>query len=150
MNDRPLPVFLAHSMGAHLAMALTHRLRSEGVPLPCHLFLSARRAPASSSPMRPLMAEMSDVDLSATVERRFGDASLITDEGLSRLMLPTLRADIAATENWQTVPEPRLAVAIAAMGGMTISGWLRPDWRLGRPIRLDRFSCGCFRVAISS
>jgi medium-chain acyl-[acyl-carrier-protein] hydrolase len=149
MNDRPFG-FFGHSMGAHLAMALTHRLRSEGVPLPCHLFLSARRAP-HLLPDAPLMAEMSDVDLSATVERRFGDASLITDEGLSRLMLPTLRADIAATENWQTVPEPRLAVAIAAMGGID-DLWVAPSgleaWQaytLG-PFQLRLFPGGHFFI----
>jgi medium-chain acyl-[acyl-carrier-protein] hydrolase len=149
MSDLPFG-FFGQSMGAHLAMALTHRLRSDGRPLPCHVFLSARRAP-HLAPNAPLMAEMPDAELAATVERRFGDASVITDQGLSRLMLPTLRADIAATENWQTLPDPPLAMPVTAMGGID-DLWTAPSgleaWRaytLGR-FQLRLFPGGHFFI----
>ncbi|MGB3312856.1 MAG: alpha/beta fold hydrolase, partial [Albidovulum sp.] len=50
--ERPF-AFFGHSMGALLAFEVTRRLREMGLPLPCHLFVSACRAPHLAARNRP-------------------------------------------------------------------------------------------------
>ena len=112
--DQPYALF-GHSKGAHLAFTLTRALRAAGVPKPARLFLSARRAvhlPPEAAPI----GELDDAALIACVRERYGGRMAIDDPALWQLLLPTLRADIQATETWLDADEPPLATPITALG----------------------------------
>lgn len=119
-SGRPFALF-GHSMGGHLAFELARALRRHGGPAPTHLFVSSRRA-VDLPPNRPLMGALSDDELLATIKMRYGADVSVADDALYRLMLPTIRADILATETTPYREEPPLDIPITALGG------LRDEW----------------------
>jgi medium-chain acyl-[acyl-carrier-protein] hydrolase len=114
--DRPV-VFFGHSMGAMLAFAVTHRLRELGAPLPQHLVVSARRGPRVAD-REPALSSLSDSGFIREMVARYGGipAELLQHADVMALLLPALRADIAALESY-TPPTARLPVPISAFGG---------------------------------
>ena len=114
--DRPFAVF-GHSMGAVIAVELCQALQSRGGPLPRHLLVSGRRAPHVPDPDPPL-AGLSDSEFVAELNRRFGGipAEVMNDRELMALLLPCLRADIAALESHS--PRPlRIQCPLTVYGG---------------------------------
>ncbi len=105
-----------HSMGAFVAFELAQALALAGVSAPRLLVVSGARAP-HLPPLQPLLCEMADDALLAEVQRRYGSAVEPEMQGLMRLMLPTLRADLAAVERRTLCDNRTLSMPLLALGG---------------------------------
>ena len=116
--DRPF-IFFGHSMGAVLAAALARRLAAHGEPCPAHLFVSARRPPRVFDPSPPLR-ELSDQAFVNAINRRYAGMpqEVLNDPELLALLLPALRADVAALERYAPGVEAPLDCPITACGGL--------------------------------
>jgi medium-chain acyl-[acyl-carrier-protein] hydrolase len=111
--------FFGHSMGAVLATEITLALAARvGAPLPHHLFVSGRRAPGLPDPDPPLAA-LPDAAFLAELNRRYGGipAEVMQDAEMMALLLPCLRADIAALESYAPASTARIPVPVSAFGG---------------------------------
>ncbi len=110
--------FFGHSMGAVLAAELTLALATSGGPLPQHLFVSARRPLAVPDPDPPL-GGLSDDAFVAEINRRYGGipAEVVRDAEMLSLLLPSLRADMAALENHAPTHSTRIPVPLSVFGG---------------------------------
>jgi medium-chain acyl-[acyl-carrier-protein] hydrolase len=111
-------LFFGHSMGAVLATELTLALAVAGDPLPRHLFVSARRPPEVPDPDPPL-GGLSDTEFVAEINRRYGGIppEIMQDAEMMALLLPSLRADIAALENHAPARPTRISVPLSVFGG---------------------------------
>jgi surfactin synthase thioesterase subunit len=118
-NELPYALY-GHSIGSIIAFEAVRRLRRlPGVRGPDHLIVGARRAPHVPNRL-PLVGHLPDAEMLAILERIFGKG--IPDEvaavpELVELLLPTLRADIRASENYDYRPEELLSCAITAFCG---------------------------------
>jgi medium-chain acyl-[acyl-carrier-protein] hydrolase len=110
--------FFGHSMGAVLAHELAHALRDRGLPSPSHLIVSGRRAPTAPNPFPPLSHLPDDIFV-AGINRRYGGIApeILQHQDVLDLLLPCLRADIAALENFVPPARQPLDIPIAAFGG---------------------------------
>lgn len=115
--DRPF-AFFGHSMGAVLAFEVARALRLKGLPQPSRLIVSGRRGPHTPEPSPPLR-HLSDAEFVAEINRRYGGipAEILENDDVLALLLPCLRADIAALETHRPEPEPPLPCPISAFGG---------------------------------
>jgi surfactin synthase thioesterase subunit len=111
-------VFFGHSMGALLAAEVARDLAAGGAPLPAHLLVSGRRALHLADHSAPLSG-LSDDDFIMEIGRRYGGipAPILADRDMLALLLPGLRADIAALESYVHRPGARLNCPITALGG---------------------------------
>ena len=116
--DKPF-VFYGHSLGGLVAFELTLRLRKDKFPQPAMLFVSASEAPHLYDP-HPIIHKLPDADFSQALQRLNGTPSeLLGHTDLMTLLLPMLRADFEAIENYRYVPdEPPLHIPIIAFGGL--------------------------------
>ncbi|KPI20319.1 Oleoyl-(acyl-carrier-protein) hydrolase [Actinobacteria bacterium OK074] len=116
--DRPV-VFFGHSMGALIAYTLTLRLRAEGLPLPRHLFVSARPAPQLGH-HGAVRHRSSDEGL-VEVLRELGGMpeEAFALPGLMETLLPLVRADFTVSETYRHTPVPPLDLPVTALGGLT-------------------------------
>ncbi|HKG58820.1 MAG TPA: alpha/beta fold hydrolase [Pyrinomonadaceae bacterium] len=114
--DLPFALF-GHSMGALLAFEIARELRRLNAPQPVHLFVSAQGGPHLPHP-RTLLHLLPDQLFLEQVGNHVPPAAL-RDAELLRMILPTLRADIALSETYSYYPELPLACPITAMGGVT-------------------------------
>ena len=114
--DLPYALF-GHSMGALLAFEIARELRRLNAPPPVHLFVSAQGGPHLQRP-RTLLHLLPDQLFLEQVGNHVPPAAL-RDAELLRMILLTLRADVALTETYSYYPEPPLACPITAMGGAT-------------------------------
>ena len=114
LDGRPF-AFFGHSMGAALAFEVTHRLRSEGAPLPICLFLSGR----GLAPNQVGLHLLSHDDLIARLRAYGGTPTEVLDNPeLAELFLPILRADFTMTEAvYAPGDRPLLSMPIEALGG---------------------------------
>jgi surfactin synthase thioesterase subunit len=110
--------FFGHSMGAVLAAELARALEARGGPLPGQLLVSARRPPHLPGTELPLRA-LPDATFLAEIQRRYGGipAEILAQPELLELLLPTLRADIAALELHRPARREPLPCPITAFGG---------------------------------
>jgi surfactin synthase thioesterase subunit len=111
-------VFFGHSMGAILAIETTRALAARGATLPSQLFVSARRPPHVPA-HEPPMNGLSDAEFVAEIHGRYGaiPAAVMNQPDVLELVLPALRADIAALEMHRPAQRSPLAVPITAFGG---------------------------------
>jgi medium-chain acyl-[acyl-carrier-protein] hydrolase len=111
--------FFGHSMGAFIAFELARKLRRDGGPLPTRLIVSAARAPQIPDSDQPLHAKP-DAELLKEIRRLNGiPASLLDTPDLVKILLPTLRADLAVCETYtyRDRGEPPLSCSVSAYGG---------------------------------
>ena len=117
--DRPYALF-GHSMGAVTGSEVARRLASLGLRQPAHLVVSARRPAHLRSPDAPLQ-HLSDAEFVLEIQRRYGGIppEVMQHADLMALLLPGLRADIAALENFQPPARAPLACPITVLGGQS-------------------------------
>jgi surfactin synthase thioesterase subunit len=116
LDDRPTLLF-GHSFGAWLGLLVARRLEEIG-RAPLALVASGRRSPShprSDTPMRHL----DDDRFVDEIQRRYGaiDPIIVEDADLLELLLPALRADVAALEEYTHDVGERVECPILAIGG---------------------------------
>jgi len=111
-------VFFGHSMGSVIASEVTRSLTASGAPVPEHLIVSGRSALHLPDPDSPL-SHLTDDQFVAEIDRRYGGipAAILADREMLALLLPGLRADIAALESYRPTARPRLTCPITVLGG---------------------------------
>lgn len=114
--DRPFAIF-GHSMGALIGMALARRLRQERGLHPALLCVAACRAPHLAR-LEPAISQLPPYTMLQELQQRFGRGDdLANNEDLMRLVLPTLRADLAICESFDAGADAPLDCPIVAYGG---------------------------------
>jgi surfactin synthase thioesterase subunit len=107
--------FFGHSMGAILGFELSRRLESDGHG-PVRLYASGRRAP--STYRDEFVHQGDDTSILAEVRRLNGTASsLLGDDEMMRAVLPALRADYHATEQYRCPAEVTVRCPITVLVG---------------------------------
>lgn len=122
--SKPYAIF-GHSMGALLGFELARHLRREGLPLPLHLFVSARDAPQHFEGCVQTYA-LPEPDFVEEVRGLNGTPSGVLEHPeLRKLVLPVLRSDFELLQTYSYAHEPELDCPISAFGG-------QQDYRLTR------------------
>lgn len=116
--DKPF-VFYGHSLGGLVAFELILRLRKNNLPQPAILFVSACDAPHLYDP-DPLIHTLTDVEFITALQEFNGTpAELLNDPDIMKLLLPMLRADFEAIENYRhDLNESPVHIPIIAFGGL--------------------------------
>ena len=113
-TDAPF-AFFGHSMGAVLAYEVARLMEADGHG-PARLFVSGRRAP--SRPREEHVHQGADAALVDEIRRIGGtDEAFLQDPELLQLILPVVRADYSAIENYTYTPGPPLSCGITALVG---------------------------------
>ncbi|MFD8410157.1 thioesterase II family protein [Streptomyces sp. NPDC059650] len=113
--DRPLALF-GHSMGAILAFEVTRRLeRDHGID-PVRIFASGRRSPSS---FRHETVHLRDDDgIVAEMRELSGtDAAILGNEEILRMVLPAIRSDYTAIENYRAAAEDTVKAPVTVLTG---------------------------------
>ncbi|MGP9017976.1 thioesterase II family protein [Streptomyces sp. BR1] len=113
--DRPT-AFFGHSMGAALAFEVTRRLERDHGIQPVRVFASGRRSPSSH---RPETVHLRDDDgIVAEMRELSGtDSRILGDEEILRMVLPAIRTDYTAIENYRAAIEDTVKTPITVMTG---------------------------------
>jgi surfactin synthase thioesterase subunit len=140
-TQRPYALY-GHSMGAMLAHLLIHRTAAAGRPLPKHLFVSSFPAPSHHHDRH--RGQMTDTQFIDHMKRLGGLPPAVLEEPkLLSLILPMLRADIAAIDGYRYIAEEPHSVSITAMFGSQEQALVASirDWQAEttQPIRIQRF-----------
>jgi surfactin synthase thioesterase subunit len=115
LDDRPLALF-GHSMGAVLGYEVALRMRDAGMPPPTHLFASGRRAPSSDRGDQVL--RVSDAQIVAELRTLSGtDTTMLADPEVLAMILPVVRGDYRAVENYRHDPDKKLDCPITVLTG---------------------------------
>jgi medium-chain acyl-[acyl-carrier-protein] hydrolase len=115
--DRSFALF-GHSMGALVAFELARELRRRRGPSPALLLLAAHEAPHRPPPLPPFSHLPDDAFLEEVRLRYEGIPDEVLDEPeLLELLLPVLRADISALENYVFAQEEPLDCPLSCFGG---------------------------------
>lgn len=115
--DRPYCIF-GHSMGALIAFELARELRRRDLAEPAQLFVSGATAPHVPRDEPPLHLLPDDEFVRRLTERYQGiPKEVLEHRELLDLVLPTLRADLAAIETYAYREEPRLRCGVSAFAG---------------------------------
>jgi len=110
--------FFGHSMGAVVAHELAHALRNHGLPSPSHLIVSGRKAPTVRNRF-PMLQHLPDNLFVAEINNRYGGIApeILQHQDILDLLLPCLRADITALENFSVPARAPFDIPITVFGG---------------------------------
>ncbi|MGC9498420.1 thioesterase II family protein [Streptomyces sp. WG7] len=113
--DRPLALF-GHSMGAVLAFEVTRRLERDHGVSPVRIFASGRRSPSS---FRHETVHLRDDDgIVAEMRALSGtDSRILGDEEILRMVLPAIRSDYTAIENYRAALEDTVLAPVTVLTG---------------------------------
>lgn len=131
--DRPY-ILYGYSFGALIAFELARQLRREKVAPAFSLYVLARPAAHLAQTRYPLH-QLPDDRFLLELTRRFNGMSpaILQDQELMKLLLPALRADLAALETYFYQEEEPLDIPIRAFGGTYDATTTEDDlraWRL--------------------
>jgi medium-chain acyl-[acyl-carrier-protein] hydrolase len=113
--DLPFALF-GHSMGALVAFELARELRRQSLPAPRILFASGKPAPQLGPDPLP-MGRLPNDALLRRLHQDFGLDLSDDMRPLIELMLPTIRADICAVDDYRYATEEPFRFPIVALGG---------------------------------
>jgi medium-chain acyl-[acyl-carrier-protein] hydrolase len=110
--------FFGHSMGAVLANEIARALTEREGLVPRHLFVSSRRPPHMPA-FETSLHSLPDDELIREIDRRYGGvpSEVLHSTDLLALLMPALRADLAALETFQPSKRVALPCPISAFGG---------------------------------
>jgi surfactin synthase thioesterase subunit len=108
-------VFFGHSMGAYVAFELARRLERDGMR-PEKLVLSGAGAPHARA-AAPIAHLPGKAFLSAVIQLGGMPAELAGSADMLAYLLPILRADFMACEQYQPAPGPALDMPLSVIGG---------------------------------
>lgn len=115
-------IFLGHSMGAITAFELARYVRRQRLPEPCHLVVSAHRAPHLLSD-QVAIHNLPDPVFLAELARLNGIPQEVRgNSDLMRLMMPLLRSDFSIAETYTFVAEAPLDCSLSIFGGLSDAG----------------------------
>ena len=111
--------FFGHSMGALVAFELTRHLNQNNLPQPIILFISGCGAPQRSE-QRPLIHILPDDEFLLALKQFNGiPVEFLQKPDAMELLLPILRADFQAIENYHFITrQSKLGMPIIAYGGL--------------------------------
>ncbi len=109
--------FFGHSMGAMLSFGVARRLRDQGLPLPCHLLLSASRAPQFELGREPLHNLAKPEFIERLKQLNGTPAEVLEHAELMEMMEPILRADFKIVETRVYQETQPLEMPFAVFGG---------------------------------
>ncbi|MFE9850762.1 thioesterase II family protein [Streptomyces sp. NPDC005576] len=110
--------FFGHSMGASLAFEVARRRELCGERAPSMLFLSGRRAPDTRRAVTEAVHALDDAGLLARIKRLGGThTQLLDDPEILGLVLPAVRGDYRAIENYRCPPGTVLRSPITVLTG---------------------------------
>ena len=136
--DRPY-AFFGHSMGSLVAFELARELRRQHRAGPMHLVVSGHRAPRFASRRRAIHA-LPQAELIDELRRLNGTPEeVLRDPELMSMLLPTLRADFSACEQYTYADEAPLTCPISAFGGLQDPRVAHDDLSAWREQTTDRF-----------
>jgi medium-chain acyl-[acyl-carrier-protein] hydrolase len=115
--DKPF-AFFGHGMGGLISFELAHLLRQDYGQSPVNLFISGHRAPQIPL-LEPPIHNLPEPKFLNKLRRFNGTLEIVLKNAeLTKLLLPTLRADFAILETYVYTPRPRLDFPITALGGL--------------------------------
>jgi medium-chain acyl-[acyl-carrier-protein] hydrolase len=128
---------LGGSMGALLAFEAARRLRRDYGLVPVHLFVAACRPPSVPRTESPLHGLPDDELIHAIKSLGGTPDAVLRDSELFKLLLPTIRADLALCETYRYRTDAPLPCPISAYAGVRdyelarcdLSGWQRETTR---------------------
>ncbi|MEI5103152.1 alpha/beta fold hydrolase [Streptomyces sp. PmtG] len=107
--------FFGHSMGAVLAFEVARRLEAAG-QAPAHVFASGRRAP--SRYREENVHQRDDDGIIAEMRKLSGtDPRVLGDDEVLRMVLPAIRSDYTAIENYRVEPGAQIGSPITVLVG---------------------------------
>ena len=110
--------FYGHSLGGLVAFEVARRLEAEGLPTPEHLFIGAS-APPHYGLIHSKIGHLPDAEFVDVVQERYAGipAAVLNEPELMELLLPVLRADFAAYENYEFADTGSLSCPVTAFSG---------------------------------
>jgi medium-chain acyl-[acyl-carrier-protein] hydrolase len=132
--------FYGHSLGGLVAFEVARRLEAEGLPTPEHLFVGAS-APPHFGLIHPRISHFSDAEFVDAVQNRYAGipTAVLNEPELMELLLPVLRADFMAYENYAFADTGSLNCPITVFAGSEDSGIATEMMESWEQLTQDRF-----------
>lgn len=111
-------VLFGHSMGGLICFECAQQIQRRNMAPPAHLFISGTRAPHIDNRELPLHI-LSDAEFLNELFARSGELSNLSSQNreLTKVLLPTIRADFTLCETFRSLSSEPLALPISVYGG---------------------------------